>query len=85
MVSESIAQALVELAVFLEFSSEDVVNPDSAVQALEQLSATLSGADAESKASLSTHFSRISQRYTGEEAQFVRTLAEALGLDDGQG
>lgn len=85
MVDESIAQALVELAVFLEFSADDIVNPDSAVQALEQLSATLNGADAETKASLSTHFNRISQHYTGEEAQFVRTLAEALGLVDGQG
>ncbi|WP_282295063.1 hypothetical protein [Stenotrophomonas sp. PS02289] len=37
------------------------------------------------KASLSAHFNGLSKRYTSEEGQFVRALAEALSLNDGQG
>lgn len=82
MVSEAIAQALVELALFLEFSPESVIDSDAAVQAMEQLSSTLQNADAETRGSLGAHFSKLSKHYSGEQARFVETLAEGLGLHE---
>ena len=41
---KSLAKSILNLAAFLELSSDDVINPDSAVKALEQLASDLKGA-----------------------------------------
>lgn len=40
-VNKCVARAIVEVAIFLEFSKEDAVAPGAFIQALEQLAATL--------------------------------------------
>lgn len=79
-INKHVAQAIVEVAVFLEFSGEEAINPDVAVQALEQLAATLQLADSEAKSSLCSQFEVIAMEYSGEQAEFVESLGEALGL-----
>lgn len=74
-------KALVDLIVFIEFSNEDDVNPDVAIQALEQLSVTLLDlSDAERKF-LINRLKEISSNYRGDKSEFVENLGEALGLD----
>lgn len=46
---KAIATALLNLAAFIELSGDDVIDPDSAVKALEQLSADLGEAEAGEK------------------------------------
>lgn len=79
-IDKHVAQAIVEFAVFLEFSGEEAINPDAAVQALEQLASTLQMSDSETKSSLCSQFENIAMEYSDEQAAFVESLGEALGL-----
>ncbi|WP_083839001.1 hypothetical protein [Rhodanobacter fulvus] len=81
-INKHVAQALVEMALFLEFSGDMIIDPDAAVQALEQLSSTLQMANVETKASLCLHFENIALEYQGDKAEFVRGMGEELGLID---
>ena len=82
-INKRVAQAIVEVAVFLEFSGEEAISPDAAVQALEQLASTLQMADLETKSSLCSQFESIAMEYSDEQAEFVESLGEALGLIEG--
>jgi hypothetical protein len=79
-INKHVAQAIVEVAVFLEFSGEDAINPDTAVQVLEQLASTLQMTDSGTKSSLCAQFKKIAMEYSDEQAEFVEGLGEALGL-----
>jgi len=79
-INKHVARAIVELAIFLEFSGDDALNPDAAMQGLEQLASTLQMMDLESKSSLCSQFKSIAIEYSDEQAEFVASLGEALGL-----
>ncbi|AIJ46582.1 hypothetical protein SR914_22600 [Comamonas testosteroni] len=81
-INKFVAQAIIENALFFEFSGEKIIDPDAAIQALEQMAATLQMADTETKASLCLHFKNIAMQYSGEKADFVASLDDALGLFD---
>jgi hypothetical protein len=81
-VDKSLVKAIVEIAVFLEFSGDEVIDQDSAVQAMEQLASTLQEAGIETKQSLCNQFGDIAKEHSGERAEFVESLADALGLLD---
>lgn len=51
-VNKCVARAIVEVAIFLEFSKEDAVAPDAFIQAPEQLTANLQMADFKAKNSM---------------------------------
>ncbi|QQN72334.1 hypothetical protein IYN88_15180 [Comamonas testosteroni] len=75
-----VAQAIAESALFLEFSGEDVLSPDAAVQAMEQLAATLQTADEETQSSLCLQFAILATTFSGQQVTFLTGLGEALGL-----
>lgn len=77
---KNIARAIVETAVFLEYSGDDAINPDAAVQMLEQLAATLQVTDSATKLALCMLFKEISADYSDDQAEFVENLGEVLGL-----
>ncbi|WP_455922159.1 hypothetical protein [Pseudomonas putida] len=79
-INKHVARAIVELAIFLEFSGDAVLNPDAAMQSLEQLASTLQLMDSESKSSLCSQFKSVAIEYSDEHAEFVESLGEALGL-----
>ena len=80
-IDKHVAQAIIEIAIFLEFSDEETINQDSSMQVFEQLSATLQKADSETKLLLCAHFENIAAKYAGEQAMFVESLGDALGLN----
>jgi len=79
-IDQHVARAIVELAIFLEFSADDVVDPDAAIQRLEQLASTLQMMDLESRSSLCSQFKSIAMEYSDEQARFVESLGDVLGL-----
>ncbi|MBF7145010.1 MULTISPECIES: hypothetical protein [Pseudomonas] len=79
-INKHVARAIVELAIFLEFSGDDALNPDAAMQGLEQLASRLQMMDLKSKSSLCSQFKSIALEYSDEQAEFVESLGEALGL-----
>ncbi|HEJ3814683.1 TPA: hypothetical protein SL458_003832 [Pseudomonas aeruginosa] len=81
-VDKNLAKAIAEIAVFLEFSGDKVIDQDSAVQTMEQLASTLQEAGIETKQSLCNQFGNIAKSYSGEQAEFVESLADSFGLLD---
>lgn len=81
-IDKHVAKAIVEIAVFLEFSGQEAINSDSSILMLEQLAATLQMADSAAKSCLCSTFKEISNEYANDQAVFVENLAETLGLVD---
>lgn len=78
-VDEHLAKAIVDVAIFFEFSDENTIDGDAAVAAMEQLSAELQRMAEPAKAALAQRFHEIAHAY-GDRAQFVGSLADSLGI-----
>ena len=74
--------AIVDIALFLEFSSDDVIEPDAAVEAMEQIAGQLQQLDAETKLDFINKLPLVAKGYKGEKAEFVQDLALAFGLTE---
>ncbi|WP_303749240.1 hypothetical protein [Stenotrophomonas pigmentata] len=74
------ANTIADLCVFLEFSEEKIINPDAAMQAMEQMSASLQELDEDDRLCLLRNFRSISGDYGAGTEEFVGSLGEALGL-----
>jgi hypothetical protein len=86
---KSLASALVEVAAFLELSGDQVVDPDSAVQALESISHSLRNASRDEKQAVldycrdqATKLSSVRDLQAHKRRDFYRGFGEALGLTD---
>lgn len=75
-----LVKAIVSTLVFFEFSEEDTVNPDIAIQAMENISAELQLMDKDGQAYFCSQLQIVAASYSGDEAVFVNELGEALGL-----
>ena len=78
----TLARTIANLSIFLEFSSEEAVNEDSALQALEQMGADLLELDEQDRRELSDVFRSISNEYKGEHKEYVATLPYSIGFED---
>jgi len=79
--------ALIDLLAFLELSGDDVVNPDSAVQAMESAAATLQKLSPEDRRVFIDHLHHQTdvQRKRGadqERVKFLESLAGNIGLNE---
>ncbi|WP_293968026.1 hypothetical protein [Sphingomonas sp.] len=81
MVSNQIAIAIANMAIFLEFCSDDILNEDTAVQAMEQLAGDLKALDENSRRELAASFRLIAPRYEGEARTFVEDMPYAFGIE----
>lgn len=75
-----LVKVIAELAVFLEFTNEDLLDPDLAVEALEQMASELQLMDVQDRNDLANTFRSISKEYTGDKSEYVRELPESLGI-----
>lgn len=80
-IDRHVVKAIADVVIFLEFSGEEAVNPDDAVQAMEHLAATLQEASEEVRSSLCSGFKSLSSEYSGDRAEFLESLGAALGLE----
>ena len=79
----TLAQALLDLAAFLELSADDVVDPDSVVAAMEDAAATLQRATAEERNALRTAAKALAKETTDPaRRKFYRGFMDAIGLDE---
>lgn len=76
-----IARAIANVVIFLEFSPQDILDEDAAIEAVEQLSGDLQALDAASREALSKELRLISSSYQGEAKAFVENLPDALGIE----
>jgi len=83
----TLAKALIQAAAFIELSSDDTVNPDDAVRALEDIAATLQSASRDEVAAIRA---AVQELIAEERASFARADAlrfyehflESVGLVD---
>lgn len=77
---EALARVTVDIALLLEFSSSDDIDPDVAVRAMESLASVLVSMPSEDQQRLTAAIHALA----GTEyrnAEFVSGLPRALGLD----
>lgn len=79
MVNDQLVKAIVDIAVFLEFTNEKLLDADVAVAAMEQLACELQRMPTDEKAAFIRRCHDWAGRY-GNKEQFVRNLPEALGI-----
>lgn len=79
MVDKQIGKAIADMLIFLEFSSDDVIDADASVSMIEQVAAVLQEASDPVRADLAYCFQELSTEY-GNRAEFVASLSETLGL-----
>jgi hypothetical protein len=78
---QTLANAILDLAAFIERSDDETINPDAAVKALEDLAATLSAASpSEISAVLAAAAARAAAATSPAEEMFWSGFAEAMGL-----
>ena len=75
-----LVKVIADIAVFLEFTNEELLDPDLAVEALEQMASELQLMDVKDRNELAKAFQSISKEYTGDKSEYVRELPESLGL-----
>jgi hypothetical protein len=78
-IDKHLAKAIIDVALFLEFSDEEVLDADTAVEAMENLAAELQLMSGDAKNGLVERFHELASAY-GDQAEFVEELPESLGL-----
>jgi len=71
---------IADLAIFLEFTSEEQLDADIAVEMMEHIAGELQLLAAEDRQDIVRDFLVISAEYTEYKSKFVKELPESLGL-----
>jgi len=82
--NEQLVRALIDVCVFLEYSSDEVIDPAAALKAFEDLSATLQSAEPSAQKMLRTEMTRQAASYGPDRSSFVEQLADNIGLCEGE-
>lgn len=78
---ERVIKAIVDLAIFLEFTDSELLDEDAAIKAMEQLASQLQLLDGQARLELSKQIKDLSGGYADTKTrEFVFGLPEALGL-----
>ena len=75
-----LGKIIVDMAIFLEFSSPDLLDPDCAIEAMEDIAAELQTLNYEDRANIADIFRDLSKKYKGDKAEYVINLPESLGI-----
>jgi len=87
---KALARALINAAAYLELADESQVNPDLALQALEEIALNLSHCTAEEKQALievlvDMRTAELEQQTRPEMLDFLDSFLASFGLDDAGG
>ena len=75
------ANVIVDTAIFLEFTNDELLNEDVSIQAMEQLAAELQKLTLEEKQLLKVELKNISSSLNDKQkSDFVANLSESFGL-----
>lgn len=82
MIAQQIACIIAHFVVFLECTDEENLDPDAAVQVIEQLASDMEALDLDFRRELAAAFDVAALDYDGEARDLVRNIAEDFGLLD---
>ena len=79
--NKHLAKVIADVAVFLEFTDADLLDPDTAVDAMEQMASELQLMGLEDKMTLTLLFEEISDQFKNPlHKEFVKNLSDSLGI-----
>lgn len=73
-------KAIVDMAIFLEYTNSELLDEDAAIGALEQLAAELQLMSHDDQQALSRQIIALAEDYEPKQRQFVAELPGMLGL-----
>lgn len=79
MLDKHITKAIIDVVIFLEFSDEKTLDPDAAIQTMEQLASELQLTSEETKFAFRKIVVELADQY-GDKADFVREIPESLSI-----
>ena len=84
---KTLANTIVDIARFIELSSDEIIDPDAAVQALEMMIASLQEATEDEKGAMASAVSTAmdTARERGasvDELEFYGEFISGIGIDD---
>ncbi|RCS56428.1 hypothetical protein [Parvibium lacunae] len=81
-ISYHLAKAIADIAIFLEFTNEKLLDQDTSIEAMEQLAMELQLMEDDDRRSFGLLLKKLSAEYKdSRKAQFVENLPESLGLE----
>ncbi|KTR90895.1 hypothetical protein [Pantoea dispersa] len=75
-----LVKIIADMAIFLEFSDEESLDPDIAVGMMESIAAELQLISLDDKKKVANTFYLVSKVYQGDRAVYIKQLSESLGL-----
>lgn len=75
-----LVKIIADMAIFLEFSDEESLDPDIAVGMMESIAAELQLLSLDDKMKVANAFDLISKEYQGDHEIYIKELPESLGL-----
>lgn len=78
--STQLVKAIADIAIALEFTDENLINPDVAIVMQEGIAGTLQSMDEVDREDIADAFVSISAFYNGEIADYVRSLPDSYGI-----
>ena len=82
MIATQIARIIAHYVIFLDLTDDDVLDPDAAVQMMEQLGSDLEAIDKGFLRELIDAFATIAGEYSGEAQEVVRNIAHSFYLEE---
>ncbi|MEW6372050.1 MAG: hypothetical protein AB1584_14020 [Pseudomonadota bacterium] len=80
--NQHLVQAIADIAIFLEFTGEELLDQDASIEAMEQLAMELQLMDKQDRDDLSRQLKDIGLRHEDQrKATFLQALPEAFGLN----
>lgn len=81
--SKHVFRVIAEMAIFLEFTSDELLNQDVAIEMMEQMATQLQQLNKEDRSDLSRAFEQISHEFSNSSHKtFVQKLGNSLGMND---
>lgn len=81
-INDHLVRVIADLAIFLEFTNEGLLDPDTSVEAMEKMAMELQLMEDEDRNSLAKQLKSLSLEYKDErKIKFINTLPESLGLE----
>ncbi|KGX48607.1 hypothetical protein [Burkholderia pseudomallei] len=81
MKNDHFAKVIVDVSIFLEYSGENIIDPDASIELLEQIANELQKMSDSERASLSKSIRDLAPQY-GPRANFVTDLPSNLGISE---
>lgn len=81
--SMQLVRAIADIAIAIEFTDENLINPDVAIEMQESIAGTLQSLDEVNRKDIADIFESISTHYNGEIEKYVRSLPVNYGIKSG--